>query len=616
MLIMLVSISSAFLFLNTPRCNASIETVAPTRVTSFHDATIQPKLISTHTKHQQITKTHEPSKKHSPRIKHALKKKKPTIYNKLLKKGDTFEKWLTPKLVHTKKKHAKTSIKHYPKLARNHATDAQHKKHHKKRKHQNTLTHHSRPTTKKVKPHLKHTASPVSHHATHATKSPRYHPHKYGKIHLHHPHHINHHIHSRHHNFKLSGSIDNIVHYTLSTNPDVLSAKANQRAQYHNLQEARGGYYPSIDLSYSHGREFTKTQASTVGIADNDRVWLSRTERRIAINQMIFDGWSVSSRVHSNQAKYIASQYQTFTQETNTALQAIEAQLDVLRFRQLYYLGIRNVSLHLDTLRKVKSLYKGGAGNKADVELAGSRLSLARSTLIASNRAKRNALAVFESVVGKMAKQHLRVPRLNLKFLPKSLKTAIDIAIVHSPLIHSEHHLYAASRYDIDSAKSAFYPKVSLELSSSNNNNVDGVVGFNRDQQALLVVSYNLFRGGSDKAALGDAREKSLAAHEALLKSYRTVRRNVTQAWNDLRAARARLRQQKIRAQTSAEVVAAYRKQFRLGKRSLINLLDTERELFNARNDLVNGRFDVLRDTYSLYASMGILLRPNTPKSE
>ncbi len=462
---------------------------------------------------------------------------------------------------------------------------------------------------------VRHTpAAPISEHYQHYVHHLMKHAYHPAKIpsHRNYPHHrLNTKMHSHYHRHKLDGSVDNIVHYTLHSNPSVLAAKANQKALFHSYKQQVAGFFPSVDITYAWGREHSNSIAIQNVTGRRDGAWLNRLERRISVNQMIFDGWAVSSRSKSAHARYTASQFQTFAEETNLALRAIEADLDIMRFRELQWLAVKNKQLHRDTLEKVDNLYRGGAGNRADVELAKSRTSLAQSNLITANRSLYNAHAVFEAVVGKLSKNLvLRMPRLNMRYLPRTLDKAITIAYMHNPLVHVEHKLYAASKYDVTTAKSAFYPNVSLELSASRNNNLDGTVGINNDKQAMVVVSYNLFRGGADLHALRSARERAVEQHEKLQESFRTVRQNVTEAWVNLRAARSRLQQQELRAHNAAEVVNVYRKQFTLGKRSLLNLLDTERELFNARNDLVNGRYDVVRDTYRLYAAEGILLKP------
>ena len=57
------------------------------------------------------------------------------------------------------------------------------------------------------------------------------------------------------------------------------------------------------------------------------------------------------------------------------------------------------------------------------------------------------------------------------------------------------------------------------------------------------------------------------------------------------------------------ERLDAYQKLFELGQRSLLNLVDTERELFNARSDLINNQFLVLSSAYRVLATMGVLTK-------
>ena len=60
--------------------------------------------------------------------------------------------------------------------------------------------------------------------------------------------------------------------------------------------------------------------------------------------------------------------------------------------------------------------------------------------------------------------------------------------------------------------------------------------------------------------------------------------------------------------EASKSALQAYRKQFNLGQRTLIDLLDQENEVFQANINLINGENDVAFSTYRILAGTGKLL--------
>ena len=68
----------------------------------------------------------------------------------------------------------------------------------------------------------------------------------------------------------------------------------------------------------------------------------------------------------------------------------------------------------------------------------------------------------------------------------------------------------------------------------------------------------------------------------------------------------------------SAKTVVAYEKQFRIGKRTLLDLLNTENELFESRKAYLNAHYSGILAKYRVLNATGLLLdsmRVDVPKS-
>ena len=176
------------------------------------------------------------------------------------------------------------------------------------------------------------------------------------------------------------------------------------------------------------------------------------------------------------------------------------------------------------------------------------------------------------------------------------------------PSVRAAEQDLLASRADRDSARARLAPRLNLELGLSHSRNIDGIPGPITDRFAMLRLRYNLYRGGSDEARAleTEARVDESVARAATARN--DIERDLRQAWEILLADRARMPQLAIHAQNSAQVVEAYRIQFQIAQRTLLDVLNAESEQFSARGNVVNGLFSILGDEIRVLAGMGRLL--------
>ncbi len=137
---------------------------------------------------------------------------------------------------------------------------------------------------------------------------------------------------------------------------------------------------------------------------------------------------------------------------------------------------------------------------------------------------------------------------------------------------------------------------------------MDGIQGDNDRASALVVMRWNLFNGGSDVARKDAALLRRSRAKDVVARNERIASEETRFAWNALSSARERVNTLRNVAESNERVRDAYRKQFELSQRSLLDLLDSENELFLSRSDLVTAEYTALFAAYRLMASMGTLV--------
>ena len=290
----------------------------------------------------------------------------------------------------------------------------------------------------------------------------------------------------------------------------------------------------------------------------------------------------------------------------NISLRAIQVYLESLRRDEIVRLAEENLGHHEDTLSKITERFESGVGTKVDVVQTRGRRAQSKSNVLLSQREAQNGSAEFYRVVGEYP-QNLELP-LAIGGLPATLEQALELALNNNPGIKAAESELAAAEAGRKQAKGSFYPRFDLEVGATRNDDTDGSVGANDDETAVVRMTYNIYRGGADRARLNEAEAREFASRELLNSTRRAVEEDVTLIWNELQDILMRLEYLEAHVTATEEVLVVYREQLNLGKRTLLDLLDVQNELLRAQIAKVSGDHIALLARYRVLASTGQLL--------
>jgi adhesin transport system outer membrane protein len=389
----------------------------------------------------------------------------------------------------------------------------------------------------------------------------------------------------------------------IATYPEIQAAIANRHASMETISQARAGFFPSVDASLGYGRERSDNPATRPG----GDVTLNRSEADVTLSQMVYDGSGVRSQVRIQESRSDSAAHDLANTAQTIGLRAAQAYLDVLRLRAGIEIARSNVEAHQRTLEQVSLLAEKGAGRRSDVQQAEARLALAYSTLTGLRRQREQAEAAYRHLVG-MAPQQLQKPGAPFEQLPPQEQGALEAAFTGNPLIRAAQAELEAAHSERESSRARLAPRVTIDLGASQNHDIDGVRGTDADRTAMLRVRYNLFRGGADSARIRESVARIDRAHATLDRVRNDVAREARTAWETFQADREQLQYLKAHADASAGVVEAYRIQFRLGQRTLLDVLNADNEHSNARRAFVDGDYSVIGGSYRILTVMGRLL--------
>ena len=393
------------------------------------------------------------------------------------------------------------------------------------------------------------------------------------------------------------------VEQAVQTNPEVLVTTDRRLAADEGVKQARGGYWPKVDLLSGTGRErLDDINARLLGLSDTTS---TRRESSVVLSQMVFDGFGVKSEVARRRALVDSSAYDVAATAEDLALRVVGVYLDVLRRQETVAAAVDSLEAHQRIYDHIKLRSESGVGQRADLDQAEGRLALAKVNLRSEQSNLKDATTTYLRLVGAAPRSLLKPASLE-QDLPRSENLALDTALANNPTIKSAQADVAAAEAQLGVAEAALWPRLDLEFAA--NHSSDIVQGPSNDMTVMLRVRYNLSRGGADSAGVRAARHQVHEANEVLNRTHRQIEESLSIALNAYITTRDRLVSLRQYVESSDSTRAAYAKQFSIGQRTLLDLLNAENEYFNARLSFLSGQYTELASVFGVFAGMGQLL--------
>lgn len=394
---------------------------------------------------------------------------------------------------------------------------------------------------------------------------------------------------------------------TLASNPQVLLELREVDARDSEVRVARGGFFPRVDLLAGYGWQ-ERDPAGSVTRLGGTRNDLERSELQLNARQLLFDGFNTSNEYRHQQSRRESASHQASAVAESVALQVVRVYLDVLKQEQVLELARQTLATHENIYDRMMSRHDSGIGSRADLDQISGRLALARSNVISATANLQDAQVNFQRAVGRFPQGvQLIVPGSYRQYLPESLELAVLQAADRHPVLKSATADLEAVAYQYDQTRSPFFPQFNIEVERDWNKHIDGIEGRIDDLKVMLRMRYNLFNGMSDSARRQQFAHLVEKATEIRNNTHREVEQELRLAWTAYQSLVDQLANLEQHVNDSELTKSAYSQQFELGRRTLLDLLNTENETINARQSLVNAQHDLLYHEYRIFHAMGDL---------
>ncbi|MDP3524015.1 MAG: TolC family outer membrane protein, partial [Hoeflea sp.] len=391
----------------------------------------------------------------------------------------------------------------------------------------------------------------------------------------------------------------------LRSNPEILSSAENREAVEFELRQARSLYLPSLDMEASAGgRKLDSGGRRRLG-TENDT--LESSDVGLTFTQTLFDGGARRAEVERQAARVDGASFRVAERSEAVALAVAQEYFEILLQAEIVAIARSNAGVLSQIVSDISSGVSGGTLTSADNTQGRERLLSAQARLKEAEEDLAQAQIRFLRIVGVSLRSMKNPPSISAA-LPRDVAEAVEIARRNSPRI-------AAAASDVDAAdalargaKSAYLPVISFQAKARIGQDIDGSEGRTSDLEAKVVARWNLYRGGRDQAVEQERIRRAGQSRMDNALVHREVQESIQSAWDKRgkRAQQAGLLREQVSA--SGSLVSSYRDQFRVGERSLLDVLSAQNTRFNTEVLAKTAQYAAIYADYQVLAAMGSLV--------
>ena len=391
---------------------------------------------------------------------------------------------------------------------------------------------------------------------------------------------------------------------TYTNNPTLEAARANQRATDETVTIQRAQGLPTANINATH-IEFIQQSANA----------FTAPERNLGVTAQVlvpvYSGGAIRNGIRAARERVEAGQADLRNTESAVFSQVVAAYMDVLRTEALVALATNNVAVLRTNLEATSDRFQIGDLTITDVAQSRSRLAVAEGDL---QSAEANLIAARETYVRLVGQDpgQLEAPP-PLPGLPDTVGDALVTALENNPNLIAAKQRAEAAGFDTKVAGAGRLPTVGLFANGDYSDffgTLGGPIAANFAQSektanAGVRVTIPLFQGGLPAARQRQAGARESAALEDVIGSERQIIAETRATYANWQAANGVIKSAQAAVEAAELSLEGVRAENSIGNRTIIEVLNAEQELVQARAQLVTARRNAYVAGFTLLALMG-----------
>lgn len=406
-----------------------------------------------------------------------------------------------------------------------------------------------------------------------------------------------------------------IYQQAAQSDPSLKAADAERLATREIKPQAKALLLPNVVASGSWERNFNVDSESSfsstpntegsqgAGSLNNNSDSFNNSRVGISLTQPLFDQ---EARVRVRQSESVINQAEAdfLAAQQDLILRVAESYFDVLAAQDTLTAATANKSAIDRQHEQAQRRFEVGLITITDVFEAQARFDLAVADEINARNLLSNRWEALRELTGQY---HDKLYRLNNKAPfeppdPPDPDAWVNQALQTNPQLISSSFRVETARENVNLQKSGHYPTLDLKAGYFDNDTGNSETS---GAQIGLELNVPIYQGGAVISRTKEAAFLYVAAKENLEATQREINRRVQDAYRGVLTTISRIKALDQARTSNASSLEATEAGFDVGTRTIVDVLNAQRELFLARRDYSVARYEYVLDYLRLLQASG-----------
>jgi TolC family type I secretion outer membrane protein len=402
-------------------------------------------------------------------------------------------------------------------------------------------------------------------------------------------------------------SLEDALVRTYQNNPTIAAQRARLRSTDEQVPRALANWRPNVSVQVDAGKGIEATELNGADRSTAIKNSENRFERlySLTVTQPIFRGFRTTAETERAENRVMAERARLLGIEQTVFRDTIIAYLNVVRDEAVLDLNMNNERVLKKQLEATMDRFEVGEVTRTDVAQAEARYARATAERVQSEGQLEASRAAYLRLVGDPPGKLAEPPVP--KELPNSLKEAVETARARNPAVVAADFDQKAAESDVDLVAGEGLPSVNLIGSFSKNDNASGVYSRSNEGRAIARLTVPLYQQGAVDARLRESKQVASQRKVQIEEARRQAVEDAIAAWEEMVSARARVTSFTKEAEANRIALEGVEQEAAAGLRTVLDVLDAEQELRDARVNLVRARRDHVVGAYRVRQAIGNL---------
>ena len=383
-----------------------------------------------------------------------------------------------------------------------------------------------------------------------------------------------------------------------NNNPTLLAERAKLRAVDEEVAQALSNWRPTVEMVGDYAGRATENNLAT-----NRRQHRNPRSLSFTVEQSLYRGGRTLAATSEAENTVRAGRARLRAVEQNVLRDAATAYMNVVRDQLVLQLTTSNEQVLKRHLEATRDQFQVGEITRTDVHQAEARLARVGAERIQAESDLEAFRAAYRNVIGESPG---RLVQATLPAdLPADGEEAARIAAVQAPEVVAGTFDEQALADDAKGVRGELLPKIDLEGSASRAFDTTGQESRIDSFEAKVTLTVPLYQSGATYSRLRQAKQSVAEQRLKTRQARRDAAEEATRSWEARQAARARIVAFQSEIEANEVALEGVRREAAVGSRTVLDILDAEQELLNAKVDLARAQRDEMVAIFDLKVALG-----------